>query len=224
MPSVFRPDDTAGLTGPSWACYAPITVAIPARISDILAQVADAQGDYQTKTGWEVFGLAGDSQAINLEHEESVIEYNNAGNLYKRVSTVTVGATVHVAGITSKNMQIVRNAPRIVAVAAGANMGAESQVPYGSFEEATLYRIALISRRPRKAREVTEPGGRKRGAFVADLIYAASITGDEKTAEFDPEEGVNMECVFNGSPDSTRPAGEEYGRFMEESAGTIAAI
>ncbi len=224
MPPVFRPDDTAGLTGPSWAVYAPLSVAIPTRIGDILSQVADAQGDYQTKTGWETFGLAGDSQALNLEHEESVIEYNNAGALYKRVSTVTAGATVHVAGISSKNMQIVRNAPRIIAVAGAANMGAESQVPYGTFEEATLYRIALISRRPRKAREVTEPGGRKRGAFVADLIYAAGITGDEKTAEFDPEEGVNMECVFSGSPVASQPAGEEYGRYMEESAGTILAV
>jgi hypothetical protein len=224
MPSVFRPDDTAGLTGPSWACYAPLSVAIPTRIADILEQVADAQGDYQTKTGWEVFGLAGDSQAVNLEHEEADIEYNNAGNLYKKVSTVTAGITVHVAGITSKNIQIVRNAPRIIAVTAGANMGAESQVPYGTFEEATLYRIALISRRPRKAREVTEPGGKLRGAFVADLLYAASITGDERTAEFDPEEGVNMECVFTGSPVSTQPVGEEYGRFMEESAGSITAV
>lgn len=225
--SPFPVADSDALVSASWVFVAAKTVARPTRISDIINQVADSNGLYQPKTGWRMIGLAGDEQAFGVEMESEEATFNNAGLVLRRITAFRPSVTAQFASINSENMKILYNARRIVAVAAGANQSAESQVPFGGVSEIDRYRIALIAQRAKSIRAVTEPGGRVRGAMIVNTIYNGEITPDESSSSFNEEDPANFEAVFTGSADKDSPAlpaGEDYGGFWEESAGTITAV
>lgn len=220
----FAANKANAITGPSWVLFAPITVTVPTRIADIVSQVADINGLYQPVTGWNLFGIAGDNQETGRNFEAGEIESDNAGILFRRVTSFTPSIKVHMAELSPQNLKVLYNTRRTVAVAAAVGKSAETQIPYGTVEDFDHYRIAIIGQRPKSARPVVEPvasGGRTRGAMLVNVIYDAQITADDVTAQFDAQKLVDFELDFTGGPVASLPFGEEYGVLMDESAGTI---
>jgi hypothetical protein len=222
------PYDAAGaLAGPARTLYADTTVAVPADLWDILPAVADSNGEYVAKTGWNDFGLAADAPSYSHAKEVAGLEYQQSrGALFEQVSTITRQATVQMGEILPENIQIMENANRIIAASSPpANESAYKKVPFGVYDELKVYRIAFVSYRPAGSAEVTEPGtpARTRPPAVALILPRAALAAEDSSFDFDAGAPVNGPVVFTAFPEQTLPAGEEHGFWLFEEPGVIVA-
>lgn len=221
--SMFPYNQDNALTGPARVLWAPITEPVPADLSDIIALV-NTGGAYAPQGGWQDFGLAAGAPSYSRGIETEGLEYEQpSGALFEQVTAVNRSVTANVGEITPEAVQILENAPSIEDIAAAPNQSAQKKVPYGSFTESELYRIAIIAMRPKAAAKVTEPDGTERGALVANVIYRCGLSADEASIEIAKGEPVAIEIGFTAFPEPGQPSGEEYGTHLFEVAGTISA-
>lgn len=217
------------LTGPARVLWALTTQAVPADLVDIVQQVADANGEYPAKAGWNDFGLATDAPTLSHDRDTSGIEYEGVGELFQKVSNVTRGFTAHVGEIEPENLQIVENTSITEAVAASATgaaadiqKAAQTKVHVGIYSSFPVYRIALIAYRPDGAGVVTEPDGKTRPPAVG-RVFTGVLSGDIGDIDFSTGDPVGVDLTFNVQPDQTLGAGKEHGYWVFEQPGAILA-
>lgn len=230
------PYDAAGaLTGPARVIYGLEGTAITPTTDlwDIIASVADANGEYPVKAGYKDFGLAADAPSYSHDKETEGIEYEQpSAELFEQISNITRSFTAQIAQIDPTNMEIVENTQAgqdAIAASAGSTAGgttsqsALTRVNFGLYDTLVTRAIVLVGYRPSGAGVVTEPSGRTRPPAVALLLPSCRLAAEESEFEFAKGEPVNAEIGFTVFPASGFPAGEEHGAWFFESAGVMPA-
>lgn len=218
------PYDPAGaLTGPARVLYAPLSVAVPGDLWDIIP-AENTAGEYPAETGWIDFGLAADAPVYNHSKEVEGLEYQQPSSvLFEQISNITRTFQAQIGQIDPDNMRIVENTQSAdEAIAAAAGKSALTQVRFGLYDEFITYRIAMISYRPSGSAVVTEGDGTVRPPAVALILPACRLSAEDSEFTFERGTPVNAAIQFTVFPEETLDAGEEHGYWSFETPGTIA--
>lgn len=202
--------------------YAPDTEDIPTKINDVIDMVAP----YAPNGDWVDIGATKESFTYTRGFDTEGWEIQQvAGNVIEEITEITRSIEVSVAEFTTDILKILEgDTGDIDAVAAAANVGAQSVLRFGSFSSLTQYRIAFISRRAKASGIVTEPGGATRGRFFMGAGYRAQLSADEIEMEQEKGNLTGTGVGFTLFPEDGEDAGEEYGIWADEAAGTIAGV
>lgn len=217
------PYDPAGaLTGPARVLYAPLSVAVPGDLWDIIP-AENTAGEYPAATGWIDFGLAADAPVYNHSKEVEGLEYQQPSSvLFEQISNITRTFQAQIGQIDPDNMRIVENTQSVdEAIAAASGKSALTQVRFGLYDEFITYRIAMISYRPSGSAVVTESDGTVRPPAVALILPACRLSAEDSEFTFERGTPVNAAIQFTVFPEETLDAGEEHGYWSFETAGTI---
>jgi hypothetical protein len=211
-------DITDLVSGAVRVLAAPITESIPTGIEDVILmeEPYTVQGDWfdlGATTGPTTTSRGIESQGLSIEQRQ--------GNVIEDVTDVSRGISLPLAGISPENLLIFENATAIGDIAAAAGVSAQKVIKFGSFSEATEYRVILIGQRPKKAGLVTESGG-TRGRLVARALYRVSLTADEASLSFGKGQLASADVSFKAFPEPGEDADEAHGAWFLEAAGTIA--
>ncbi|MBA2726479.1 MAG: hypothetical protein H0U53_10855 [Actinobacteria bacterium] len=226
-------DKNNALSGPCRVVWALSSVALPTSPVDIVQQVADANGEYPAKTGWNDFGLSADAPEFTHDKETEGLEYEQpTGVLFEEITEINREFTAQIAEIDVENLKIIENSDIVEAVAASAaaapaasKTAAWQKVQTGLYDAFKMYRIAFIAYRPTGAGVVTEPGPptKTRPPAVCRVLPLATLAADESALEFERGEPVNAEVTFRVVDDSAAGTGKQHGYWALETAGLIAA-
>jgi hypothetical protein len=219
--SMFPFDLTKLLSGRVRIVHAPISVAVPTRIADIVGQVSP----YTVVGDWEDGGSTGGPAQVsrNLQVAGFNIQ-QTTGTVLEEPSEVTRQISAPFAEITPELLAMFEESPGVDTITAAANKGAEKQVPFGSILELTNRRIALIGRLKKSQVLVTEPGGATRGAMVAFIAHRVTLAADNAQISFGEGDLVQVPMTFTLLNDPTiSTEGEEAGKWAIETASTIAS-
>jgi hypothetical protein len=198
------------------------TTLIPDDISDVINMVAP----YTAKSGWNYLGATKESFSYSRGFDTEGLEIQQvAGNILEEVTSIERSLSVSMAEFNPFGFQLMENAPSVATIAAAAGASAQKKISFGNFSSAERYRFAFLSRRPRAAGDVTEPGGTKRGRFVMGVAYNAQLAADEIEMEQGKGELTAVEIAFSLFPESAvvLAEGQETGTWLLEDSGTIAA-
>jgi sucrose-6-phosphate hydrolase SacC (GH32 family) len=195
--------------------YAPVSVAIPASIADVIDTVAP----YAPKTGWIDFGATKEAFSYSRAFDVSGYEIQQVpGAVLEDITDLTRTVTLSVAELTDKTLQILEEGTIATDVATGTGLGAQDVVKFGSFLSVTQYRVAFISRRHKGSGTVNEGSGVLRGRFFMGAGYRCQMTADEVSLEGTKGELAAASLTFKFFPESGETSGQEYGAwFMEQS-------
>lgn len=226
-------DQANAASGPARVVWAPISVAVPNTPVDIFQQVANAQGEYPCKTGWNDFGLATDAPSYSTSRETGGLEYQQPKQeLFKIVTSVQRQFTAQVAEIDSENLKLIENSTSTAAVAAsaaaaviGVKSAAWTKIFTGLYSDLTQIRIAMIAYRPPGAGVVTEPGPPvvSRPPAIVRIIPICVLSADSSEFEFSTGDPTGVSVQFDIIPDPAQGTDKEHGWWALETAGAIAA-
>lgn len=231
--------DLTKLIGSGARClYAPSSWTLPVASgapSITIGDIIDVVGPtYAPKTDWVDFGAAREGQGAQYERSITTEDWNleqATGAVATDVTDVPRTITVPMAEISTAGVTILENAPssRSIAAAPAAGVAGESAqtaVDFGSFENIDRYRIALLGQRRKGiGYDVTEAGNGSaiRGAFVAVVLFSASISANATQYELQKGQLANVAVEFEAFPDSTiTDSTRDRGTWLFESSGTIA--
>lgn len=221
-------DKTGALVGPARTLWAETTTAIPGDGWDVISPVADAQGEYAPKTGWNDFGLAADAPSYTHDKSTDGLSYQqSAANLFEVVSEITRSFTAQVAEIDPDNLKIMENAAAVETIAASINESAQKKVAFGNYQGLKQYRIAMVQYRPEGAGQVTEPAPSpigKRPPIVMLVLPLVALAAEGTDVEVDRSDPVNMEIQFTAFPEPSLAAGKEHGFWIVEQPGVIPIV
>ena len=218
----FPYDVTNLLSGAVSILYAEQTTAIPTDISDVISMTSP----YASATGWTYLGATKEEFSYSRGFETEGLEIQQvAGAISEEVTDISRSITVSMAEFNPFGFQLMENAPSVATIAAAAGQSAQKKIAFGSFTSVKAYRFAFISRRPKAAGEVTEPGGAKRGRFVMGVAFNAQLQADEIEMAQGKGELTAVELAFSLLPEATvaQPEGQDVGAWFLEDSGTIAA-
>lgn len=223
-------EEAGALSGPARILFAPAdgTVPVPGDIWDVIPAVADAQGEYPAKVGWNDFGLTADASSTSHGRESTGLEYQQpVAALFQAITSITRAITVPVAHIDEKTLQMMENASAASVIAASANESAGKKVNVGNYSSVPQWRIVMIAFRPSGAGTVTEPGPSPVGTrppLVARVIPRCTISSDDTELSIGRGDPASMPITFTAESEPTAPAGGEHGYWFIEDAGVIAAV
>lgn len=225
-------DELNALVGPCRVVWAETTAAVPADMTDIVAAVANAQGEYVAATGWNDFGLTADAPGYSHDKDTEGIEFQQPTSaLFEQVSEVNRGATVPFAEFTQDILKIMENTAATSAIAASAaaapdKFRSQKKIKFGTYETLREKRVAFIGYRPDGAGEVTEPAPSPvplRPPAVILVLPRVRLAAEETSLEWERGSPVSGDIAFSVRPEPTLPSGEEHGFWLLEDAGAIAA-
>ena len=199
--------------------YADSTWALPVsggaptiKLSDIITLVGP---DYAPKAGWNDLGAAREGQGAqyerNIEETEQSLE-QATGAVFTDITDTPRSITMQMAEMSPDNVRkFLENAPASRAVAAAPGAGtagtsAQTGVDFGSFENLSRYRVAIIGqRRKGTGADVTETGnaGNVRGAFVGVVLFSATIAAENAQYELQKGQIANVAVQMRAMPEST---------------------
>lgn len=208
--------------GPGRAIYAPITVAVPTKLSNLCLQKAP----YTLATGWldagattgpAVVGRSFATSGINIEQTTSTI--------LDEITDVARTVTIPVGELTSDIQAILEQSGGVTTVAAstGVDLG-QTKTPFGSIVDLGVYRVAIIYRFKKSQGVVVEPTTLlERGRIAAWVGYSAKLTADNVQISIGENAIVGGSLAFKLEDESTVTAeGTEQGFWIyETAAGTL---
>lgn len=204
--------------------WAPVTVAVPTSIADVVFMTAG--GAYAAKTDWNDFGATSDSSAYTRGMEAEGVEIQQeTGEIMKEVTEINRAFSVTMAEIYEDNVQIIENAEAIEDVAAATLEGAQKSVGLGTSPDLTEYRMAFLSFRKKQAGIVLEgAGGLARGRMNMLILNRVALTADDVEIEGEKGNLTDAEVGFEGYPEPGEDDDVAYGRWLFEQAGTITLV
>lgn len=211
------------LKGPCSVLYAdPTDVAAPANIADIFDPDG---GGYALKEGWKVFGATTAGTAYSRQFTTQGYQIEQAtGNVDEDVTDVVRAVQLTAGEISAEVLQILEQAAEITTVAKAKGRSAEKQIRTGTVESLANYRVAFVGRRlVGKGADVTESGGKVRGAFAVGGLWTAKITGDQAAIQVARGQLAGAPLTLQAYIDDSQPEGEEHGFWFLEEPGTIEA-
>jgi hypothetical protein len=221
IPGAFPYDLDGLLGGRARVLYAPDSQAIPVNIADVV----DMTDPYPVNADWLDLGATRESASYSREIASSGYEIQQAtGMVIEEITDVSRTMGVSIAEINPAHLQIIEEAAAVGTVAAAVGKSAQKQVKFGSFSDLTHYRMAFIAQRSRASGQVIEPapGSKVRGRFVMLCLYNVTIAADSSEFEFDKGTLVHAPLTLTAFPEAGQDAGEEFGTWLTEDAGTIA--
>jgi hypothetical protein len=212
------------LKGPCNVLYAdPAVVDAPANIADIFDPDG---GGYELAEGWKQFGAttAGTAYGRQFSTTGYVIE-QATGNVDEEVTEVVRTVQATFGEVTPELLQMLEQATNLTTVAKAKGRSAEKQVRTGTVESLKNYLIAFVGRRlTGQGADVTESGGKVRGAFVVGGLNKAKITGDQVALQLARGQLASAALTLQAYIDDSQPEGEEHGFWFAEQPGTIEAV
>lgn len=218
----FPYDDANLLGGGARILYAPMTTAVPTGIEDVI----DVLSPYVAKTGWKDFGATKESFTYSRNFDTSGWEIQNVnGTIFDEITDISRSAAVSIAELAPETIQIMEEAPAggVVHGTPTAGQTKQQRIGFGGFDELSSYRVAFISKRKKKSGVVNEPT-LTRGRWVMGVLYSCSISADEVSVEQNKGDLTAFGLTFTAYPApnaDAQPAGEEFGAWYFEDAGTI---
>lgn len=219
-------DITKLAVGPIRVLYAPVSVAVPVKLQDII----DLTSPYAAAGEWVDFGAApegeGSSYSRGFETEEIGIEQTTSA-VFTEITDVNRSFTIPIAEIDPTNIKVVEGTDvASEAVEAAKDTSAQTVVPLGTVAELPEYRVALIARRPKKSGIVKEPGesALERGRLVAVVLDRCTLAADDSEIEGSRGSLLSAPITFEAFPETEQEDPEkQHGRWIFEAAGTIPA-
>lgn len=219
------------LVGAVRILYAPVSVALPTKISDVI----DPETPYAAKTGWLEIGATTDSFTYTRGFDTEGLEIEQtAGVLFEEITDITRTIELAMAELTADTLKLIEGSAStiatIAATAGGAPVGtrspAQKKISFGSFSTLDRYRFAFIARRNKASGIVTEAGAGTptRGRFVMGCAYQAQMAADDAELEFAKGNLTSAGITFTMFPDdSVTLADDNYGAWFFEEPGVITA-
>jgi hypothetical protein len=200
----------------------PDTTGIP----DDMVDVFDVVSPYASNAGWTDLGATRDAFSYSRSFDTEGWEIQQlAGNVIEELTDITRTIEVSIADFRPEHLKMIENAPNIGDVNAvpAAGETVQKRIPFGSFTSVVQRRFAFVARRSIQSGVVVEPGGVERGRFFMGIANRAQIAADEVSFDQNKGELTAAGVTFTLFPDSAAAAGEEYGAWFDEIAGTIPA-
>ncbi len=199
--------------------YAPITEPVPDGLDDIFLQI-----DPYTPAGtWLDFGAtAGAFQYDrNLTVSGFKIEQETT-DLLEEPTDLVRQIHIDIAEIRPETLQIIENAPSITTVVAATGVSAAKTVGVGTITDLTAYRVCFVAQRKQQG-IVTETGtgSPTRGRFLAYVAYRAVLTTDNAQMSFSKGNLASAPLTLKLFPEPGQPSGQDWGRWVDEQAGTL---
>ena len=212
--------------GPARMVYAPVTVAVPKKLQDIVALVND-EGEYAVADEWLDFGAApegnGASYTRGFDTESLGIE-QSTGAIFTDITDVNRGFSLDIAEINPTNMAIIEGTDEDPeTIAKGKGTSAQEAMPLGQVSEFPSFRVALIGQRKKDSGVVKEPDGTERGRLVCVVLNRCTITADDSEIQVQKGSLLSAPLQFEAFPEPGEPPKQAFGRWLFESAGTIEA-
>lgn len=215
------------ITGPARVLYAPVTVAVPKKLQEII-ELLDEK-DYDPITGWVDFGAAAEGEAPSykrgFESEGLGIEQEHSA-IFNEITDVNRGFSLNVAEITPENIKIVEGIESgpgtSETVAATATTAGQEVVPLDAVSEFPQYRMVLLGERKKASGVVVEPDGTERGRIVGTLLNRCSLTGDDSEIEVAKGGLVSAPVEVEAFPEPGVSKGA-YGRWFFEEVADLAS-
>lgn len=209
------------LGGAARVLYAPIDEAVPDNLADIFDQVGP---DYAPNGDWEDFGatVEGTSYEREIESEGYEIEQTSA-SVFEEITGTNRSVTVPLGEFTPAAIALLEEGAADSEVA-GTGYGAQDLVRFGSIEDLTPYRVAIVGRRAKASGAVvTETAsGLTRGGFVAVVFNRMTIAADSSEVELAKGSLSSIPVTLTALPEPGQATGEEHGTwFIEEAPATI---
>lgn len=219
----FFPYDISNqITGPVRVVYAPTSVSVPADPKSIFLQ----ESPYTLQTGWLEFGSTDAASVISRQVTVQDLHIEQtAPAVQENVTDVARTIQMPLTEVDPANLQLFEQGAAVTTIAA-AGTGATAQnqikgVPFGSLTSLTKYRVALIAMRDPAAGVVTEPSA-TRGRALTYCGFQCGLSADNAQASFGRNGLVSLQLTLKLFPESTKPAGEEFGIWWDEQSGTLA--
>ena len=208
MASFYGHDPKNALTGPCLVARAPMTVAAPSTVYDVMS----GKAPYTLATGWTSFGIIGEPPEYepDWDTEENFIP-QDAAAVRRKLTEYKRGLTLTLKEHTAALAQFTEEGKAVETIAAGvaaSGKGAGTAVSAGVPDVFTPYRIAVISERDlgiRGVLGVTEAAGAgavKRGPFVGLFLHRCTLAPGG-SLEWDHEDLAGREIEMIADPDPT---------------------
>lgn len=198
------------LVGGARVLIAETTEPVPDHIDDII----DLQTPYTAQSGWTDIGYSAGASQVARAFDKTQIEVEQETSpVFETVGSVTYSASINFAEISPGNIS--KFWPGNAATDPGQDIKA---VGFGSFNDLTRYRLAIIGLRP-EADTVTESPGVTRPRIVACVLKSVEIAGDQLAIAVAKGSLVAPDVSFTAFPISGQTAGEEVGVWFFEKAG-----
>jgi nucleotide-binding universal stress UspA family protein len=223
MPTGVLPFNLDNLLGGAVrVLWAPITEDIPANPADIFDQTGP---DYAPNGSWEDFGAAGGGSEYGRAIATSGYQIEqSSSDVLEEVTGLDRTFATSVAEIKPEHLAMIEETPEteIDDVVAAAGHSAFKRVPIGNIDSQIRRRVAFVARRAKGiGADVTEPGGTVRGGFVVGVLYAVTLTADSTSIAFAKGNLASAGITFKAYPVDDVAAGNEFGDWFDETAGTI---
>lgn len=222
MPDQFPYDINKIATGPARVMYAPTTVAVPTKLSNLFLQKAP----YTAATGWlnagattgpTVIGRTFATAGLNIQQSTSTI--------LDEITDVSRTVTIPIGQLDSALLAVMEQSGGVTTVAAGTGIDSgQTKVPFGTITDLGTYRVAVIYQFKKSQGIVIEPTTlAERGRFAAWVGYFAKLTADNVQVSVGENEIVGGSLAFKLEDESTvTAAGTEQGFWIyETAAGTL---
>lgn len=193
--------------------------SIPASIADVIDPVAP----YTPQTGWLDFGATGEGTSYSRGMDSDGYEIQQtAGTIFEEITDVNRTLTVDIAEITPEHLALMENSSEVGTVAAATGAAAQKSVKFGSIRSLKTRRVAFIAQRhPNSGVVVEDTGGPERGRFVMLCLYSVQLSADDSEMTVEKGSLATLPVSFVAYPEGGEAAGEEYGTWLLEDAGTI---
>lgn len=220
----LNPYDLADLLkGPCRVLYAPFSASAPEKLTDI---IATDEGKYDPVGEWLDFGATTQGTAYSRQFATAGYQIEQAsGNVDEEVTDVVRSVQLSAGQIDTALLQMMEEGGEVESVEAAKNQSAEKQIPVGTADDLTAYRVAFMGRRAKgQGADVTESGGVVRGALVAFVMLRAKLSGDTASLQLAKGQLASAPLTFNAYPDGEFTQGKEHGFWIVEQSGTISGV
>jgi hypothetical protein len=200
----------------------PTDVDVPATIADVILM----ESPYTAQEGWTDLGATKESFTYNRGFDTSGWEIQQlAGNVIEEITDITRTIEVSIAEFKQETLAMIEGAPsgNFADVDAEGGASAQKRMSFGSFSSVPRYRFAFISRRSKQSGIVIESDDSERGRFFMGVAYSSQIAADNVAFEQGKGDLSATGVTFTLFPESGEDAGEEWGAWYDEQAGTIEA-
>lgn len=217
----YERDDTKLIDGPARWLYTPYATTAPANAEDVVAMV----DPYAAKTNWVDGGHTLEGVTVSREiSKEGYETEQSGGQIRSRLTGTERQLTVQSAEIRPDIVRLWEEGSDDVAIAAGANKGAQTAVDVGVITALSKFRIAVFALRDKDDVPVIEPGSADvaRGGIYGYLCFRAELAAESAELVLAKGELSNIPLTFDLFPDSAN--GNKTMRHLFETAGTIAAV
>jgi hypothetical protein len=201
--------------------YAPIEEDVPTGLEDVIDLVGP---DYAPNGDWQDFGATVEGSSYEREFDSEGYEIEQSSSaVFEEITDTSRTLTVPLGEFTPEALALLEEGTADT-VASGTGVSAQDLVRFGSIEDLTPVRVAMIGRRAKASGAVvTETSsGLTRGAFVALIFKRMTIAADSSEVELAKGQLSSIPVQLTALPEPGDESGEEHGFWVVENPSTIA--